>query len=711
MPLLINLIKPKLTNLQRNMLTWPVALGLLSIGTLWAGIAYDIHTDREVAVDQAEAQTLSLATALREHVHGVVSNADFILQRMDDDYARSSGPYALPEWITQSRFLRDTLIQVGIIGADGYALATTLPGLGQLDLRDREHFRVHLDPDGPQPFISKPVIGRGSGKPSIQITRRIQRPDGSFAGVGLVALDPAYFDQFFASMHLGPNAVISLFGRDGVTRARSSWAGSTLGVGRDLSGTSAMESMLSAAQGNYRWRSTVDGIQRIFGFSADPEYPVIVNAGMAIDDILAVNRSSELVEYAVSTVLTLVILWFVYRSARELSQRVERERRLHQSQKLEAIGQLTAGVAHDFNNVLMAIKGNTERIRNARSDSDRRSLVDTVERAAEAGERVVRNLLAYSRQQQLRPASIDVNEIVRNVADLLQAGLGSKWTVRCEITPRRAPVIGDSSQIETALLNLAINARDAMRSGGVILLETNLIGSDERHLPHDLARGNYVAIRVRDTGTGMPAQVAAKAFDPFFTTKEQGTGLGLSQVYGLAKQLGGTATIETREHVGTTVTLYLPMAQSTEVPAAVATPAVQPKPLRPETPRAGATVLVADDNRRVREIICSTISDMDYEIIEADDGPSALEALGRNPVQLAVLDVSMPGMSGIEVYRRARESGWDGAVLFVSGYVVPTEVTLIDGKPFLGKPFGAQALKDQVAQMLAQTDKPSAPSP
>jgi CheY-like chemotaxis protein len=301
-----------------------------------------------------------------------------------------------------------------------------------------------------------------------------------------------------------------------------------------------------------------------------------------------------------------------------------------------------------------------------------------------------------------------VNEIAQNVVDLLQAGLGSQWTVRCALAPRLAPVLADGSQIETALLNLAINARDAMPAGGLIVLETRLVDSGEARLPHDLAGGSYVVISVKDSGTGMPPEVAAKAFDPFFTTKEQGTGLGLSQVYGLAKQLGGTATIDTLEQAGTTVTLYLPAMPTVQALKPVPARAIAAAPMRPEAARPGApTVLVVDDNEQVREFIVSAISDADCEIIEANNGQSALDVLERYPVHLAVLDVSMPGMSGIDVYARARASGWDGAVLFVSGFADPANVARMGGKPFLAKPFGAQTLRDQVEQILAETAKPS----
>jgi signal transduction histidine kinase/ActR/RegA family two-component response regulator len=694
------LTRRKLRDLPLGVLIPVWALGLLSIAALWTAILYDVYADRDEALHQAEMQTQSIAIALREHVHNVISSADLILERVDDGYARASGPYALPQWIAQSHFLRETLIQVGIIAADGRAALTTLPGLGQLDLSDREHFRVHLNAGAPQPFISQPVIGRGSGKPSIQISRRIEYPDGSFAGVGVVSLDPTYFNRFFESIDLGPNSLVYLIGRDGVLRARSSRAGPNIGIGKDFSGSPVMKTLLSAPQGIYRARSDVDGIERIYAFAGDPDYPVIVSAATAIDDILGAQRLSEGAEFAAAAALSAVVLWLVYRSTQELAQRAEHDERLRRSQKLEAIGQLTAGVAHDFSNILTAVKGNLELAGRSELDNGLRKLLGNAHQAVQQGERIVSNLLAASRPQRLRPQAIDVNEIVRTAAELLRAGLGSKWSVRCELAAQLPPVLADRTQVTTALLNLAINARDAMPSGGAVTFETKLVEIGEPSKPRDLAAGSYVAINARDNGTGMPADVAARAFDPFFTTKEQGTGLGLSQVYGLARQLGGTATIDTALQNGTTVAIYLPIAAAQVAPPQAAR-AVEPMAALPAAP----TVLVADDNAQVRELICSTLADAGYKVIEAHDGPSALDALGRYPFPLAVLDVLMPGMSGIDAYERARENGWSGAVLFVSGFADPANLARIRGKPFLAKPFGVEALRDQVARMLAGTDQ------
>jgi signal transduction histidine kinase/CheY-like chemotaxis protein len=698
----MQLTRRKLRDLPLGVLIPVWALGLLSIAAMWTAILYDVYADRDEALHQAEMQTQSIAIALREHVHSVISSADLILERVDDGYARASGPYALPQWIAQSHFLRETLIQVGIIGADGRAVLTTLPGLGQLDLSDREHFRVHLNRGAPQPFISQPVIGRGSGKPSVQISRRIEHLDGSFAGVGVVSLDPTYFNRFFESIDLGPNSLVYLIGRDGVLRARSSRAGPNIGIGQDFSDSPVMKTLLSAPQGIYRARSDVDGIERIYAFAGDADYPGIVAAATGVEDILGAHHLSESAEFAAAAALSAVVLWLVYRSTQELAQRAQHEERLRQSQKLEAIGQLTAGVAHDFSNILTAVKGNVELACRSELDHRLRKLLGNAQLAVQQGERIVSNLLAASRPQRLRPQAVDVNEIVRTAAELLHAGLGSKWRVRCELAPQLPPVLADRAQVTAALLNLAINARDAMPSGGAVTFETKLVEIGERGKPRDLAAGSYVAINARDNGTGMPAEVAATAFDPYFTTKEQGTGLGLSQVYGLAKQLGGTATIDTAQNVGTTVAIYLPIAAPQIAPVQAPKSVVEPAAALSAAP----TVLVADDNAQVRELISSTLADAGYKVIEAYDGPSALDALARYPFPLAVLDVLMPGMSGIDAYERARENGWSGAVLFVSGFADPANLARIRGKPFLAKPFGVEALKDQVARMLAGTDQP-----
>jgi two-component system, NtrC family, sensor kinase len=584
----------KLMNLPRGALLPVWALGLLAIVVLWTVLLYDVETDRDEALHQAENQTQSIALALREHAHRVIAGANLLLDRLDENYARSSRSYALPEWVAQSQYLEDTLIQVGIVDPHGYLSVTTLPHQERVDLSDREYFRVQRNPGAPQPFISRPLVGRISGRPSIVLSRRIEHADGSFAGVGVASLDPAYFDRFFWSINLGPNSVIELVGRDGVLRARASRAGPTIGIGHDFSGTPIMKALLSAPQGVYRARSDIDGIERIYAFAADDEYPVIVAAGMAVDDILGPLRSTAIVEFAAAAALTAVILWLVYRSTHELSQRVEYERRLRESQKLELIGQLAAGVAHDFGNILTAVKGNAELAGRSKTDGGLHKFLGNVEKAAQQGERIVSNLLAYSRQQRLQPEAIDVNKAVRTVVELSVAGLGARWSVGSELAPQFPPVTADAAQVEMALLNIAINARDAMPAGGVVIFKTRLVEVGEHSEPHDLAPGRYVAISAKDNGIGMPPDVAAKAFDPFFTTKEKGSGLGLSQTYGLARQLGGTVTIDTEQDIGTTITIYFPvMARSP----------ISTDSERPVTDSAAPTFLGTHDDADVRKFI------------------------------------------------------------------------------------------------------------
>jgi signal transduction histidine kinase/CheY-like chemotaxis protein len=699
-------IRSKLVNLPPGVLTAVSALGLLSIAMLWAAIVYDERTDREGSLKEAGTQALSMAIALREHVHSVILSADLVLQALNSEYAGGASPYVMPKWITQLPGLRESWLQVGIIGSNGYPVTTTAStDPGRTDLSDREHFLVHRDPAAKQPFISKPVVGRITGRPSIQITRRIERADGSFAGVSLVSLDPGYFARFFESIDLGPGGIIYLTGRDGIMRARATRSKDPyLGVGQDFTGTPVLRKLLAAPQGTYRAHSTIDGIERVYGFAADGEYPVIVAAGMAVDDILADHRSTTIIEVAVGAALSLVILGLVYRSMREVSLRIRRDDQLRRAQQLEAVGQLSAGIAHDFNNILTVIVGNIERALNTASDRDRRAHLGNAEDAARRAQRIIANLLAVSRQQELQPQASDINAVVRTVANLLSGGLDGRWPIRCELVPHLPPVIADSVQIEAALLNLAINARDAMPAGGTIAFETKLVESGGAGVPNDLAAGPYVKVSVKDTGTGMTADVLAKAFDPFFTTKEQGTGLGLSQVFGVAKQLGGTAAIDSSEHGGTVVAIYLPTMASARAPIETKTEIVERALTKPEA--SAATILVADDEPQIREFICSILSEAGYAPIEAHDGPAALRALEASPVRLAVLDIAMPGMSGIDVYEQARKRGWGGDVLFVSGFTDPSSLARIHEKPSLAKPFRGQVLRDRVAQILAEPGKP-----
>ena len=390
----------------------------------------------------------------------------------------------------------------------------------------------------------------------------------------------------------------------------------------------------------------------------------------------------------------------VLESCRDITARRAAEETLRQSQKMEAVGQLTGGIAHDFNNLLTIILANLQLLEDELAPgSVSRDLADSATRAALRGADLTRKLLVFARRQQLEAAPLDVNERVSSMAGMLTRTLGEHIQIRETLTPRLPPALVDAGQFETALLNLAVNARDAMAQGGQLSIETfETTVDDDNAAALSLARGAYVSIRVADTGTGMSDEVIRRAFEPFFTTKDtgKGTGLGLSMVYGFASQSGGGVTLRSELGVGTWVTLHLPRAEGDRIAAATA---------KYRDLRGSETILLVEDDEQVRAATGKLVRGLGYRITEASDAVTALALLATDrPVDLLFTDVVLAnGMSGPELAREARRMRPTLKVLFMSGHVRDTEAfreQLERDARFIGKPFKRQDLAEALRATL-----------
>ena len=346
----------------------------------------------------------------------------------------------------------------------------------------------------------------------------------------------------------------------------------------------------------------------------------------------------------------------------EIAERERAEARLVQAQKMEAVGQLTGGLAHDFNNLLTAVVGSLDLLLRRTEDERLRKLAGNALQAAERGAKLTAQLLAFSRRQRLSPTPTDANDIVSKMGDMLARTIGPHIRVETRLDPGLWHALADPTQMEVMLLNLAINARDAMPSGGRLTIATENVGTVPPHLRSELGKRQYVALSVSDTGTGMTPEVLAKAFEPFFTTKEQGrgTGLGLSQLYGFAKQSGGTVRIDSAVGEGTTVTVYLP---KTDPPANVVD-----LPVHEGQARGHISVLLVDDDDAVRDVCATMLEEIGCSVTVASSGEQALGVLGSGQYTVMVTDVAMPGMSGVELAKKARQIHPELPVLFASGY-------------------------------------------
>jgi signal transduction histidine kinase len=398
------------------------------------------------------------------------------------------------------------------------------------------------------------------------------------------------------------------------------------------------------------------------------------------------------------------------RIAGEIAQRMRVEAALRQAQKMEAIGQLTGGIAHDFNNLLQVIAGNLEAMRMrlaAAPDLPQgerlRRYSDFATQAAEKAAALTQRLLAFSRQQALAPVALDPNRLVGDMSELIRRTLGEAVAMETVLAGGIWRIFADQNQLENAVLNLAVNARDAMSQGGKLTIETSNTHLDDAYAAAEgVAPGQYVAICVTDTGEGMTAEVIEKVFEPFFTTKPagQGSGLGLSQVYGFVKQSNGHVKIYSEPGAGTTVKIYLPRTMDAETQ--VTPQGTQPMPLGDGS----SVVLVVEDDANVRSLTVDMLRRLNYRVLSSNDGTAALRVLEDHPeVALLFTDVGLPGQYNGRQLADAAKERWPALrVLFTTGYARNAIVhhgRLDPGLDLIVKPFSQAALAQKVQLVLS----------
>ncbi|WP_454716668.1 ATP-binding protein [Caulobacter segnis] len=387
----------------------------------------------------------------------------------------------------------------------------------------------------------------------------------------------------------------------------------------------------------------------------------------------------------------------------EMERRTGVEAALRQSQKMEAVGQLTGGIAHDFNNMLTGVIGALDMIKRRRAagrDQDVDRYMETALTSAHRAAGLTHRLLAFSRRQSLDPKALDVNALVLSLEDLIQRTVSEQITVDFQLSTD-APAVADANQLESAILNLSINARDAMPDGGRLVIETSTVDIDARYVDTrpDTRPGKYVVIAVSDTGVGMAPEVLDKVFDPFFTTKPigQGTGLGLSMVYGFAKQSGGHVRIHSQPGQGASVKIFLPLAEDEVAPISQArAPAA--------ADGAGRTVLLVEDESAVRSLVREVLEELGYRAIEVAEPQSAITVLNSaEPIHLMISDVGLPGMNGRQLAEVARDARPDLAILFITGYAENAAIRagfLGSNMQMISKPFSLDVLAAKIGEMM-----------
>ncbi|WP_148219299.1 ATP-binding protein [Azospirillum sp. B510] len=695
--------------LLRLLLAVSVALPLV----LFAGMGW---RERWEAQDEAERNSRKNALILHEHMLKVFDTMAQALDRVDERI-QGLGWREIAESETLHRYLKrldGELEQIGAIGLtdpDGIVRNSNLffPAHNSY-VGDRPDFREQRRRESGL-LIAGPLADPATGKPSFGISRRRTGPGDSFDGMIATIVNPDYFANFYRQVSGGQGESVALIRDDGamlmrfpaLDPERPNLTLPTLPADRGL----RAEITRQPDEGVFRTaNSHVQGLDRVFAYKRVGAFPVYVVYGLDQAQVTRSwwrNMALDAAFVAPATLALALLAWLAYgraaseraviqRWADEVRNRERLEEALRQSQKMEALGQLTGGVAHDFNNLLTAALANLHLLgRHLPADGQR--FLAGARGALERAEKLTRQLLSFSRQDAVNPTVVDLGDSLRRMADLLERSIRADIALDWDIAPAPMAVAVDPVQLEMAVLNLVLNARDAMPGGGRIRIAA-APGPEPRS----------ARIEVSDTGAGMRPDVIARAFDPFFTTKGvgKGTGLGLSMVYGFARQSGGGAAIDSRPGEGTRVRIDLPLSDEppAEPPASPAEPAADLRPLR---------ILVVEDNPLVRMAMVEGLTEDGFTVETAEDGVSALALLETDRAfDLVVSDVVMPGgVSGIDLARHIRGHWPHLRVLLASGYSPESLATMgADTASVLAKPFTPDQLAARIRSLARASSAP-----
>ena len=735
---LTGFVENKRVALGAHDVSWSLRI-LLLLALLLPALAAGWYAWREynAVLDEVHDSAQRSVVALVEHADNVLEAHSLILHQIA---TMTNGKNW--EAIAQDTLLQRTMVNmatnfeqvavVGIADANGRVWASSARlGPERTSITDRDYFLAHKEGASSGMYFSEGHTGRLTGKRQFAISVARTDSSGNFDGVIFTAVPLDYLINFWRQFAPTDGYLIPMIRSDGMLMVRH--PASEYPERLDPNGPFVTH-IRRAPRGVYTAVSMVDGIERINAYSQIKDYPLYISFSLEKRHAMQEWRSAVLMAGAVAALVAAALFALSllaiqqFRRQRiaaeqwrevadnlkhEVTRREEAEEALRHTQKMEAIGNLTGGIAHDFNNLLAGINGNLElmriRLGEGRGDDVARH-IDAAEAVVDKAAAITQRLLAFSRRQALSPRATNVNARIASMRDLIERTLGP--SIRLQVSPDSHlwHTLCDPNQLDSALLNLAINARDAMPNGGELVITTKNMELDDpaEAKAAGMPCGKYVEITVRDTGIGMRPEVLARAFDPFYTTKPlgHGTGLGLSMVYGFVKQSGGEVRIDSTPGVGTAVRLYLPLFEG-----AAPEECETAKPSSAIHATEKATVVLVDDEAPLRSLLTELLTDMGCTVIAAADGPSALRIFETTArIDLLVTDVGLPGsMNGKTLADAVKAQQPQVKIMFVTGYLddVARQAGLMEpGAEIMTKPFKLDEFAQKVATLIQERDTP-----
>ncbi len=675
---------------------------------LFAYAAWGTYRATLTLADERIGRSLHIVS---EHALRVFQSIDVTIggieQLVADEARRAPQQASLAERLKQMVLVLPDVEAIWLIDAEGRLMASSSKYLVAEGLEVPAAARASAGGVVAPLIIGDVVLGKTPDAAYFPVIARRDNGRGAYDGVTVLSVLPLAFERFYAQLAADSGASFALLREDGAVLAR--YPGDQRGGKLDPSG-GFREAIAHGASGNlYTAVSGTDHVERRVAIQRLPNFPLYVSSSLQTREIIApwLERTTAyfVITAVVVSLLSALLVLMLRRTEALFDEAAAREKveaTLRQSQKIEAIGQLTGGVAHDFNNLLTIIIGNLDFALRQKTDDRMRRLLGNAMSGAERAAQLTRRLLAFSRRQPLAPHPLNVNRLAAGMSDLLATSLGNDVVIETDYADDLWLTEVDAAELESAILNLAINARDAMKRRGRFGIRTRNVVLDAQACAglEGLKPGEYVVIAVTDSGEGMSPDTIEKAFDPFFTTKPTGagTGLGLSQVYGFVKQSGGYTRIESALGCGATISLYLPRTLAAEPEPSAREPAADLK-------GAGETILVVEDDAAVRSYIVALLRELAYAVIDAGRGEDALRLIGTEArIDLLLTDMVMPGVNGRAIADAARVSRPGIKVLFMTGYAsdaVSDEDWLGSGMALIQKPLARDELAARLRALLA----------